>query len=332
MLSLVIPVYRNELNLDRLIRELGALQTKLPGPMEVVFVVDGSPDRSLEILQARLPLAPFAARLLTLSRNFGSFSAIAAGLRAGRGDYFAVLAADLQEPPELIGQFYDTLLHNRADVVFGVRSRRADPWLSELFSRLFWWIYRAFIIADMPKGGVDVFGCTRAVRDLLTRFPESNTNLIALLFWIGFRRQYVTYERLARREGKSAWTVKKKIRYFLDSVFNFTELPIQLLLIVGGVGMALAAVFAAILIFFKLTGRIEVPGYSPIVLSIMFFGALTSLGLGIIGQYLWLTLQNVRRRPNFIVASEQDFFEFDARGATDATDNQTLGTDAASGR
>jgi glycosyltransferase involved in cell wall biosynthesis len=307
MISLVIPIYKNEPNLDRLLRELGALQQRLAAPMEVVFVVDGSPDRSFEILQQRLRSTPFPARLLSLSRNFGSFSAVAAGLKAGHGDYFAVLAADLQEPPELIASFHETLSQDRADVVFGVRARRADPWLSELFSRIFWWIYRALIVPDMPRGGVDVFGCTRRVRDIVTGFPESNTNLIALLFWVGFRRQYVSYERLGRQEGRSAWTVRKKMSYFLDSVFNFTELPIQLLLIVGGVGMTLAVTFGVILLVFKLAGDIHVPGYSAIVLSIMFFGALTSLGLGIVGQYLWLTLQNVRRRPNFIVASDESF-------------------------
>jgi glycosyltransferase involved in cell wall biosynthesis len=307
MLSLVIPVYKNEPNLDRLLVELGTLASRLPMGMEVVFVIDGSPDRCLEILQRDLPGAPFASRLLSLSRNFGSFSAIAAGLEAGAGDYFAVLAADLQEPPELIAEFCDLLSRGEADVVFGVRTRRSDPWLSEVFSRLFWWIYRGLILPEMPRGGVDIFGCTRQVRDWLLQCPEANTNLIALLFWVGFRRRYAPYERRARQAGKSAWTIRKKIKYSFDSIFNFTDLPIQLLLFVGSVGLIFAFLFASILIVLKVSGRIPVPGYSAIVLTIMFFGALTSLGLGIVGQYLWLTLQNTRRRPNFIVASREHF-------------------------
>lgn len=305
MLSLIIPIYQNEPNLERLLAELGELAQKLAAPMEAVFVVDGSPDRSLEILRARLPMAPFPARLLSLSRNFGSFSAIAAGLEAGAGEYFAVLAADLQEPPELIVEFYRVLSAGGVDVVFGCRTQRSDPWLSGLFSSLFWWIYRVLVLADMPKGGVDVFGCTRQVRDCVLRCPESNTSLIALLFWVGFRRHYAFYERKSRREGKSAWSLRKKLKYSLDSVFNFTDLPIQLLLWVGAIGIAVAVLFATILIISKLSGKIPVPGYSAIVLTIVFFGALTSLGLGIVGQYLWLTLQNARRRPNFIVASAE---------------------------
>jgi polyisoprenyl-phosphate glycosyltransferase len=307
MLSLIIPIYKNEANLDRLLAALTDLRAKLPVSMEAVFVIDGSPDRSFEILRERLPSAPFPARLVSLSRNFGSFSAVAAGLEAGAGDSFAVLAADLQEPPDLVGEFAKLLSAGEADVVFGCRTGRADPWLSEFFSRLFWWLFRVFIVPDMPRGGVDVFGCTRQVRDCLLRCPEANTNLIALLFWIGFRRRYVSYERRARTEGSSAWTIRKKIQYSLDSIFNFTDLPVRLLLITGSMGVAFSILFAVVLIMAKLSGNIPVPGYSAIVLIVMFFGGLTSLGLGIVGQYLWLALQNTRRRPNWIVASAEEW-------------------------
>jgi polyisoprenyl-phosphate glycosyltransferase len=312
-LSLIVPVYKNEPNLERLLAEVGTLSQNIGAPMEVVFVVDGSPDRCRDILRRRLPSQPFPSRLVCLSRNFGSFSAITAGLEAGAGDYFAVLAADLQEPPEMISQFYDVLSHGQADVVFGCRMRRSDPWLSELFSRLFWWIYGTFIVAGMPKGGIDVFGCTRQVRDCLLGCPERDTNLLALLLWIGFRRRFVPYDRQPRAAGESGWTLRKKVKYALDSIFNFTDLPIQLLLSVGALGIGVGTVFAVVLIVSKLTGRITVPGYSAIVLAIIFFGSLTSLGLGIIGQYLWLTLQNARRRPKYIVASAEVFQETGGR-------------------
>jgi glycosyltransferase involved in cell wall biosynthesis len=308
-LSLIVPVYRNEPNLEPLLQQLAQLNQRLEGGMEAVFVVDGSPDRCLDLLRQRLPSAPFPCRLISLSRNFGSFSAIAAGLEAGSADYFAVLAADLQEPPELIVQFHEILSRRQADIVFGCRASRSDPWISELFSRLFWWLYGAFIVAEMPKGGIDVFGCTRQVRDCLLGCTEADTNLIALLIWVGFRRKFVPYERQARTAGKSAWTLRKKLKYSLDSIFNFTDLPIQLLLSVGAAGIAVGTVFACVLIFSKLTGRIPVPGYSAIVLVIIFFGSLTSLGLGIIGQYLWLTLQNARKRPRYIVATAEQYPE-----------------------
>lgn len=304
--SLVIPVYRNEANLPRLLAELERLNREVGGEFEVVFVVDGSPDRCLEILRERLPAAGFRSQLLALSRNFGSFAAIAAGMERARGSNLAVMAADLQEPIDLARRFFEILGEGRAEIVFGVRGKRSDPWLSEVASNLFWRLYRAFVIHDMPSGGVDVFACTAEVRDHLLRLQGVDTNLIALLFWIGYRREYVVYERQKRLEGKSAWTLRKKLRYSFNSVFNFTDLPIQILLWSGGVSLVLALATSALVLVAKLRGNIPVPGYTPIVLGILFFGALTSLGFGIVGQYLWLSLQVGRRRPNYIVRSAEE--------------------------
>ena len=307
MLSLIIPVYRNEANLPRLLDELSRINIALKGQLEVVFAVDGSPDRSYEILRERLRDASFQSTLLLLSRNFGSFSAITAGMEAARGEYFAAIAADLQEPPELAIRFLEILSSDEADVVFGSRERRSDPILSEMASSLFWFLFRRYVIPDMPRGGVDVFGCNMAVRDRLLSLRESNTNLIALLFWMGFRRRYVPYERRARQEGKSAWTLRKKLRYSVNSLFNFTDIPITLLFYCGGWALLFAIIGIITVSVARITGRIHVPGYTPIVLSIMFFGAITTLGLGVLGQYLWLTLQNTRQRPNYIVCDVRRF-------------------------
>jgi len=282
MNSLVIPVYRNQENLDRLLSELVKLDARMRGEWEVVFVVDGSPDRCLEILRERLPALPLRTQLLSLSRNFGSFAAIAAGMEKARGEYLAVMAADLQEPPGLVLQFFDALADGRADIVFGVRGGRSDPWLSELASNTFWFIYRRLVIKDMPRGGVDVFGCTREVRDQLLQLHGVDSNMIALLFWLGYRREYFVYERLARLEGKSAWTLGRKVRYCLNSIFHFTDLPIQLLLVSGAVSLVLAVSASLLVLLAKLRGNIPVPGYTPIVLATLFFGALTALGLGIV--------------------------------------------------
>ena len=307
MLSLVIPVYNNEENLPRLFRELESFAERFRDDLEIVFVVDGTPDASLRLLQERLPVWSIRSQLIELSRNFGSFAAIGAGLRRAAGDYMAVIAADLQEPPELVLEFHRILKSGEADVVLGHRTGRADPWWSQLLSDCFWRLYRRFVVTDMPKGGIDVFGCTREVRDRLLELKEINTNLIALLFWLGFRRSFVPYERRPRLEGRSAWTFGRKLRYALDSIFSFTDLPVRALLLLGAVGTTFAVVAGATVFVFWALGRVPVLGYTPLMLVIMFFGGLTALGLGIIGQYVWLSLQNARDRPTFIVKSAWSF-------------------------
>ncbi len=305
MLSLVIPVYKNEENLPRLLRELEAFGERFANPLEIVFVVDGSPDASFRMLSERLPSFPLNTQLIELSRNFGSFSAIAAGLRFGKGDFFAVLAADLQEPLELLIEFYRVLLSGEADIAFGYRVSRADPWWSQFLSECFWTVYRHVVVKDMPRGGIDVFACTRQVRDELVKLREVQTNLIALLFWLGFRRQFVPYQRQARLEGRSAWTFRKKLRYAVDSIFNFTDLPLRALLFIGASACLLALVATVVVMVAWLRGAIPVLGYTPLMLVIAFFGGSFSLALGVVGQYIWLSLQNTRRRPAFVVRSDR---------------------------
>jgi glycosyltransferase involved in cell wall biosynthesis len=307
MLSLVIPVYNNRENLPRLLRELEAFAGAFGGPLEVLFVVDGATDGSFDYLQQYLPHWPVPSRLIELSRNFGSFAAIAAGMQEAAGEFVAAIAADLQEPPELVLDFHRILAAGEADVVLGIRTGRSDPWWSRLQSEIFWHFYRRLVVREMPRGGVDVFGCTRQVRDRLLELTEAHTNLIALLFWVGFRRAFVPYERRPRLEGRSGWTFGRKLRYAVDSVFSFTDLPIRALLVLGTIGTAFAATAGISVFVMWLLGRIPVLGYTPLMLVITFFGGLTALGFGITGQYLWLSLQNARRRPNFIVRSRAAF-------------------------
>jgi len=307
VISVVIPVFKNSETIAPLLASLAELAGRLDDALEVVFVVDGSPDDSYERLRAGLPGKPFQSQLLALSRNFGSFAAIRAGLEAAKGDTFAVLAADLQEPPDLVLEFHRRLRAGGTDIVVGTRVSRADPLLSRVGSNLFWWAYRRFVQRDIPPGGVDVFGCTRQVRDQIIALDESNSSLIGLLFWVGFRRESVPYHRRPRPSGRSAWTLAKKVRYLTNSVFNFTDLPVRLLFWLGCLGTMGSIVGGAVVLFAKLTGHVPVPGYTATILVIVFFGALNCLGLGIIGGYVYRTLENTKRRPNYLVASRTMF-------------------------
>ena len=297
MLSLVIPVYKNEGSIPSLLQAIEGLRQATEGDFEAVFVIDGSPDRSYELLRDALPNWVFQSQLILLSRNFGSFAAIRTGLQLAKGERFAVMAADLQEPPELVLQMDKLLRADEADVVVGSREGRMDPLLTRLPSQIFWSLYRRYVVAEVPEGGVDVFGCNKAFRDTLLTLDEQHTSLIAQLFWLGFRRKHITYVRQLRQHGKSAWTFKKKINYMMDSVFAFTDLPIRLLIRIGGTTALLAALFGIVVGLARLAGWIMVPGYAMTMAAIVFLGAVNLFGLGIFGSYAWRTYENTKGRP-----------------------------------
>jgi glycosyltransferase involved in cell wall biosynthesis len=272
-----------------------------------VFVVDGSPDASLLLLRRLLADAGLDAQLVALSRNYGSFSAIRAGLAVARGRYVAVMAADLQEPVSLVEDIFARLATGEHDVAVGVRSGRNDPGVSSLTSRAFWGFYRRFVQKDLPAGGVDMFGCTRQVVTELLRLDESHTSLVGLLYWLGFRRTEVPYERLEREHGRSGWTLAKKLRYMNDSIFSFTDLPITVLITAGFLGV-LASVVAGLSVFIAwLTGNVHVAGYTPLMLMLFLLCSSILLALGIVGSYVWRTYENSKRRPGAVPMLHERF-------------------------
>jgi glycosyltransferase involved in cell wall biosynthesis len=305
--SVVVPVYKNEPTLPAVVQRLEQMNAALDGRLEAVLVVDGSPDRSYAVLKDLLTRVSFSSQLVCLSRNFGSFSAIRQGMAVASGPYFAVMAADLQEPADLMLQFFRLLEAGDVDVTVGVRTGRADPFFSSLASRLFWGTYRTFIQRDVPPGGVDVFGCNLAVRDALLGLKESNSSLVGLLFWLGYRRAAVPYERLPREHGTSGWGFRRKVRYLFDSAFAFTDLPITALLTVGVAGVVLSVVVAIVVLVMWLRGAIPVLGYTPIVLLIVFSMSANLFGLGIVGSYIWRTFENSKGRPLYVPLSHESF-------------------------
>jgi hypothetical protein len=303
MFSLVVPVYKNEASLPALMAAIAGMAGRLEGRLEVVFVVDGSPDRSYAVLREALERAEFSSQLLLLSRNFGSFAAIREGLRHAQGRYFAVMAADLQEPPELAIQFFRTLESEPVDIALGTRAGRADPLGTRLSSRVFWGLYRLFVQNQMPAGGIDVFGCNLIVRDHLLGLEAVHTSLVGQLIWLGFRAKTIPYTRVARQAGSSAWTWRKKLDYLLDSVFAFTDLPIKALLLSGGLGLVISVVVGVVVLLARVTGAVDVPGYAATALMILFFSALNLFGLGVVGSYAYRAFENSKGRPAAIVMS-----------------------------
>jgi glycosyltransferase involved in cell wall biosynthesis len=305
--SVVIPVYRNEESLPFVVERLEWLDAQFDGQTEAVFVVDGSPDNSILVLRKLLAATSVRSQLISHSRNFGSFAAIRTGFLAARGEYVAAMAADLQEPVELIQSFFETLSTGDWDVAIGTRLKRHDPAVSRLFSRAYWLLYKKLVQPEMPAGGVDIFACTKQVAKQFANLGESNSSLVGLLFWLGYRRVEVPYSRAEREHGKSAWSMKKKVGYLLDSIFSFTSLPISLILIVGLLGSIVSLLVAFVVFFSWIWGQIPVPGYAAQMLVLLFATGSILFALGIVGTYVWRTFENTKNRPGSVVMQHENF-------------------------
>ena len=300
--SVVVPVYGNEATLPDLLQQLAALHHSGTSSFELVFVIDGSPDNSFAYLKTHLPDMPFPSQLVNLSRNFGAFAAVRAGLTLATGDVVAVLAADLQQPVSSVSQFFDAL-DRGADIAVGQRASRNDPLLSRLASKLFWRLYRYFVQPEIPPGGIDSFGCTRQVRDILVALPEANSTLVGLLFWVGFRREAVTYQRAARRSGKSGWSLARKLRYAFDTAFAFSDLPITVMIAAGALGLGGALATGIALAIAWALGVVDVDGYSLLILVVLLSFSTTVLALGVVGGYVWRIFENTKGRPMHLIRS-----------------------------
>lgn len=303
--SIVVPVFGNASNIELLLHRLEEVSEALAGRLEVVFVVDGSPDDSAQILRHALEHATFTSQLLEHSRNFGSFSAIRTGLEYATGTYAAVMAADLQEPPELVLEFFKILSTGEIDVVVGRRIDRSDPIFSTWASTLYWKIYRAFIFRDMPIGGVDIFACNRRVINAILQLKESHATLIGQIYWIGFRRAEVPYSRLPREVGRSGWTLAKKLAYFTDSIFSFTDLPLRAIVGMSLLGTASTLVVALFVLISYANGLIDEPGYTPVILVTLFCSFAVLGAVGMVGLYVWRTFENTKQRPDALVQTHK---------------------------
>ena len=300
-LSIVVPVYYNELNLPDTISELLALRDRLPRyELELIFVDDGSGDRSLDVLLQHRAKHTDQIRIVKLARNFGSVAAVQAGFAVATGDCIGCIAADLQDPPEL---FVEMLSHWERGVkaVFAVRADRNESVSQKFLSRAFYFLIRRFAIQDYPKGGFDFVLIDRQVADEVNRIREKNTNLMSLIFWLGFNHVALPYVRRRRLKGNSRWTLRKKIKFFIDSFVAFSYVPIRFLSVLGFIFAAASFAYAVLVLYSWTTHGISVPGWTATMIVLAFTAGIQMMMLGVLGEYLWRTLDETRKRPPYVI-------------------------------
>ncbi len=299
--SIIVPVYYNEANLADTIPQLQALQEQLADyRLELIFVDDGSGDQSLRILRDFQARNPEIIAVIKLTRNFGSMAAIQAGLAAATGDCIGVISADLQDPPELLPEM---VRHWEKGIkaIFAVRQVREESVIQRLFSLSYYALIRNLAISAYPNGGFDFFVVDRQIVDELNRIREKNTNVMSLTFWLGFRPVLIPYTRRRRMKGKSRWTLAKKIKLFVDTFVAFSYVPIRFLSILGFIVALGSFLYGAFVLLYWLFFGIPVKGFVPTILAVTFASGLQMAMLGVLGEYLWRVLDEVRKRPQFVV-------------------------------
>jgi glycosyltransferase involved in cell wall biosynthesis len=301
-LSIVVPVYYNDANLPETVPQLLDLGGKLLGyKLELVFVDDGSGDDSLAMLFNQQMKNPETIKVVKLTRNFGSMAAIQAGFTVATGDCVGMISADLQDPPELFLEMVAHWEKGSSKAIFAIRQDREEKPVQKFLSNGYYSLIRRFALSGYPNGGYDFFLIDRQVVNDLNRIQEKNTNLMTLIYWLGYKPVMIPYVRRQRLKGKSRWTFAKKIKLFIDTFVAFSFFPIRTLSVLGLLVALGSFMYGAFVLFYWWFFGIEVKGYVPIIVVLSFNSGLQMAMLGVLGEYLWRTLDEVRRRPPFVI-------------------------------
>lgn len=299
-LSIVIPVYNEAANIAPLALRLRAVLDALPYTAEVLFVNDGSRDDTLARLRALADTWP-AVRVIDLSRNFGKEAALTCGLSEARGRAVIAMDGDLQHPPETIPELV-ARWRDGYEMVFAQRRNRADQDLpSRLFVRAFYWVFDRLSEVRLPRDAGDFRLFDRKVVDALNALPERNRFMKGLYAWIGFRTAAVSFSCAERASGRSKWNRFRQLRFAVDALTAFSNLPLRIFGLAGVIVSTLAFLYIVIRLVRVLIYGIDVPGYESILAVVLFLGGVQLISLGVIGDYLGRVFNETKQRPLYIV-------------------------------
>ncbi|MCH5256677.1 MAG: glycosyltransferase family 2 protein [Lachnospiraceae bacterium] len=302
-ISIVVPVYYNEDTLMDLYRDMKAKILGTIGEYELVLVDDGSGDDSWKIMN-EIKALDENVYLVKLSRNFGEHAAILAGLSVCTGDCAVTKQADLQEDSTLITEMYERWKKGNK-VVLAVRRSRDENAVKVFFANMYYAMVRRFINKNMPVGGCDCYLVDRKVIEVLERLDEKDSSLTLQVLWAGFRTDMVYFDRKDRQKGKSRWTFAKKFKLVMDSMLSFSYAPVRFMILMGIVFnlFALALLISVLVEYF--TKGVPIIGWSSLMCVVLLSSGLILSMLGILGEYVWRTLDAARARPPFIIDEEK---------------------------
>jgi glycosyltransferase involved in cell wall biosynthesis len=300
-LSIIIPIYNEEGNIDKLFSRLNQVIQKLNlKEVEYIFINDGSKDRSLELIKT-LAKRESSVKYINLSRNFGHQIAVSAGLDNSKGDAVVIIDADLQDPPELIEDLYRKLREGNEVVYAKRRSRQGEGAMKKFTAKLFYRILRNVTAINIPVDTGDFRIIDRKIVDVLKNMPEQQKFLRGQISWIGFNQTYVEYDRDERYAGKTGYTYKKMARLALDGITSFSNFPLKFATIAGFVVSGISFFMILYALYSRFISKDYEPGWTSLMLAVLFIGGIQLIGIGIIGEYISRMSANIRNRPLYII-------------------------------
>jgi dolichol-phosphate mannosyltransferase len=300
-LSVIIPIYNEELNIELLYRRVLSVVEKIPGESEFIFINDGSKDNSLSLIRQIASSDP-RIKYINFSRNFGHQIAVSAGLDHARGNAVVIIDADLQDPPELILELYQKYREG-FEVVYAKRNKRKDEgYFKRASARIFYRVLSNITSISIPLDTGDFRIIDRKVVDILRNMPEKHKFLRGQISWIGFRQTFVEYERDGRNAGETGYTLRKMTRLALDGITSFSNFPLKVATIAGFSVSGISFVLMMYALYSRFVIKDYEPGWTSLMLTVLFIGGIQLIAIGIIGEYISRMSDNVRQRPLYIIA------------------------------
>ena len=306
-ISLVIPCYNEELNIDSLVDSLNRYSAEhIELAIEVIFVDDCSTDGTYEKLRTA-PHREYTCRILKLSTNCGSHVAFRAGCKYASNDLVTLTSSDLQHPLNLIHECLKSLESNNVDCVIAIRGNDYyDSFIEKRFSRFYTWLVRKFAVSTFPAGGFDIFMIGKRYKDLMNSNIEGNSSIYLQILSVGLPFNSIVYNKEKRHKGKSKWTISKKVKLMIDTFIAFSFAPIRLVTIMGIALFFLGIMLSVYLLLRKIFVGDLIQGWALAYSTILCGFGVTNISLGIIAEYLWRTLDASRKRPVFVVDRDEE--------------------------
>jgi len=299
-LSIIIPVYNEEQNIPVLVNRLRQVVSSLNLKTEMIFVNDGSRDRTIDKVK-ELASQDSSIKYIDFSRNFGHQVAVSAGLDHCLGEYVVIIDADLQDPPELIHDMFAKMKQGYEVVYARRRSRAGESFMKKYTARMFYRILSSITSIDIPLDTGDFRMVHRKIVDVLKHMPEQQKFLRGQISWAGFHQTFIEYDRDERHAGETGYTYKKMMRFAMDGITSFSNLPLKFATALGFVVSFISFLFALWALYSRFISKSYVPGWTSLMLVVLFIGGVQLVCIGIIGEYISRLSANVRNRPLYII-------------------------------